>query len=126
MINKLGNPAGWDDQSFRNRPHESRKILNIGTAVQDNGNGILVKIPQGYNVLWLRVINERENVYRVAHVNYQEEQIEKYACFGRGLNEISPDGTTSDSYDYLHKWCPIPLRRQGDYIIYSDKNRLGC
>ncbi len=26
----------------------------------------------------------------------------------------------------MHKWCPIPLRRQGDYIIYSDRNRLGC
>ncbi len=126
VINKLGNPIGWDEQTYRINTYERRKMINIGNTQQNNGNGMLVKVPEGYNVLWLRVLNDRENVYRVTNVNFQDEQIEKYACFARGLNEISPDGTTSDSYDYLNKWCPIPLRRPGDYIIYSDKNRDGC
>ena len=86
---------------------------------------MLVKVPSGYNVLWLRVLNDRQNIYRVTPEDHQDSQVEKIACFGRGLNEISPDGSTSDSYDYLHKWCPIPLRTPGNYIVYSDRNTNG-
>ncbi len=125
IISKVGNPVGWDDQTHRVNEFNKRKILLIGTAPQKNGDGLKINVPDGYNVLWIRVLNDRHNIYRVTPES-DPNQSEKYACSFRGLNEISPDGTTSDSYDYIHKWCPIPLRKSGAYMLYSDINKNGC
>jgi hypothetical protein len=124
IISKVGNPVGWDDQSYRVTEFNKRKILQIGTVAQENENGLKINVPEKYNVLWIRVLNDRHNIFRVRPESDPES--EKYACSFRGLNEISPDGTTSDSFDYIHKWCPIPLRKPGAYMLYSDRNVNGC
>jgi hypothetical protein len=40
VINKLGNPIGWDEQTYRIKTYERRKMINIGNTQQNNGNGM--------------------------------------------------------------------------------------
>ena len=91
----------------------------MGHNPQSNGNGLKVNIPDGYDVLWLRVTNDRWNIFRKAALELEDTVIDKYACFQISLNEISPDGRTSDSFAPLHKWCPMPLHKKRSlYNIY--------
>jgi len=100
-------------------------MLKIGYGPQTNGNGLKVKIPEGYSNIWVRVTNDRTNIFRIAALGELSDSVEKYACFARSLNEISPDGTTSDTYWNVNKWCPMPVHKNGDYIIYTDRDTEG-
>jgi len=100
-------------------------MINIGTNPQSNGNGLKTTIPEGYNVLWLRVSNHVWHVLRVMYLDGQNEEIGKFVCGKRYLNEYSPDGTLSDSYAQQHMWCHIPVFRSGALAIYSDRNTDG-
>jgi len=127
IIQKVGTPSGWDDTSYATNPWNLRRILRIGGGVQSNGNGMLVNIPSGYNVLWIRILNDRWTTFRVQPrrddntVDFSD-QIEIYAGGFRLLNEISPDGAGPDSQWDVNKWMPIPIRAAGKYIIYSAQN----
>jgi len=127
IIRKMGNPSGWDETSYATNPWNSRRILRIGGGVQSNGNGMLVNVPAGYNVLWLRVLNERWTTFRVAAYSPDQQvdfsdSIEIYAGGYRNLNEISPDGAGPDSEWNVHKWMPIPIRAAGSLMVYSAQN----
>jgi len=121
-------PTGWDDTSYSQTLWNNRRILRIGTAnqVQSNGNGLLVNIPSGYDVLWIRVLNERWTTFRVAYTsaqaNFAQDVNEVYAAGYRKLNGIAPDGAGPDSQWDLHQWFPIPIRQQGSLTLYTDKN----
>jgi hypothetical protein len=125
VISKYGSPFGWDELSYRVNEWNSRKMLKIGNGPQTNGNGLKVKIPEGFNNIWVRVTNDRTNIFRIAALEDPSDSVEKYACFARSLNEISPDGSTSDTYWNVHKWCPMPIHKKGDYIIYTDRDTEG-
>jgi hypothetical protein len=125
VISKMGSPSGWDDTTHRVTEWNQRKMLKIGLNPQNTGNGAKVLVPQGYNVMWLRVTNDIYNVFRIASLDFPNDETQKYACFGRFSNEISPDGGTTDSNWNFHKWCPFPLHRTGNYVIYTDRDTHG-
>ena len=123
IFQQRGAPAGWDETSYSSTLWNGRKILKIGAGVQaSNANGIVVHPPSGYNVLWLRVLNDRWETFRVMSAVYTETQQAIYAGGYRNLNEISPDGGSADSYNTAHTWVPIPLYFTGDYYVFSDAN----
>ena len=122
IISKSGNPIGWDDLSHRKNPWNSKLMLKIGSNSQQNEAGIKVTIPDNYDVLWIRVHNDAHiwNIFRVIYADGNKEILPKYAAGQRGLNEISPDGGSSDTYGYFHMWVPIPVIRSGTIVIHSD------
>jgi len=125
IIRKVGNPSGWDETSYVSSTWNGRRILRIGLGAQANGNGLVVNIPSGYDVLWFRCLNDRYTHFRVspyagANDNFEDTDVEVYGCGNRGIGEISPDGAEPDTYYNVHMWTPIPLRKAGKYIVYSD------
>jgi hypothetical protein len=70
-------------------------------------------IPEGKDVLWLRVWNIDYNVFRVTYLDGNKEVLPKIAAGKRFLNEIAPDGGFSDSYNSTHIWVPISVPRSG-------------
>jgi len=122
LISKIGNPTGWDETTHAVNPWNRRRILKIGNGEQSDGNGISTIIPEGYDVLWLRVLNDRWTVFRAKFLDGDREDIGKFACGYRQLNEYSPDGTAPDSFHRLHMWCQIPTARSGRIGIFSEKN----
>ena len=121
IFTKVGTPAGWDETSYSGTKWYLRNILRIGTGVQNSG-GILVNVPAGYNVLWVRVLNDRWETFRLLAANLADASTAIYACGNRGISEISPDGGEPDSYPLLHMWCPMPLYFSGQYYVYADAN----
>jgi len=89
-----------------------------------------VKIPKGYDVIWIRVLNDRWITFRVCpyisdtDFNYPDDSIERYAGGFRSLNGIAPDGAGPYSSWTYHQWMPIPVRGQNTthYMIHSDVN----
>ena len=121
IFEKRGAATGWDETSYSSNLWNGRKILNIGQGVQSsNANGITVHVPSGYNVLWIRVLNDRWETFRVMSAVYTEAQQAIYTGGYRILNEISPDGGSADGYNTVHTWVPIPLYFTGDYWVFSD------
>jgi len=127
IFQKKGTPASWDETSYNQNPWNSKRILRIGLGPNSNGNGLMVNIPDGYNVLWLRILNDRWFTFRVQSLDSENKVDynfvpELYATGYRKLNQYAPDGGSPDSYWDLHMWMPIPLRSSGQYMVYSDKN----
>jgi len=124
---KKGAAGSWDDTSYKVNPWNLRKILRIGIGAQSNGNGMLINVPDGYNVIWLRVLNDRWSTFRVVPVTNDggvsyDEYTEVYAGGFRNLNEISPDGAAPDSQWNVHMWMPIPVRTVQNVMVYSHSN----
>jgi len=131
IIRKIGNPAGWDSTSYAQNPWNGKRILRIGGGVNTNGNGVIVSIPQGYDVLWIQILKDRWTTFRAlpyntnAVANFQD-WTEIYAGGFRNLNEIAPDGGATDSFWNVHKWMPIPIRQGAQqYHLYTDQNSDG-
>jgi len=127
---KRGAPRSWDETSYVSGLWNNRHILNIGNGANSNGNGIKVNIPTGYDVIWLRTLDDRWATFRVApfiddsQANFNpDNQIERYATGFRGINSISPDGAAPDTMWNVHHWMPIPVRGGATaYAIHSDVN----
>lgn len=121
-IYRIGNPSGWDQNTYSSNLWYYKKMISIGSGTNQNGNGISVKVPADYDVIWVRVSGNQFSVLRATSNDFTIS--EKFACGMRGLNEISPDGTAKDASAYNHQWCPIPVRRSlvGDvvYDLHSD------
>jgi len=128
IFQKIGTPGGWDETSYSVNPWNGKRILNIGTGVQRNGNGMRVNIPQGYDVMWIRILGDRWCVLRVdaytPNAPFSFTNVpEIYAGGFRNLNKIAPDGAGSDSYWNVHEWMPIPIRGgAAQYNVYSAQN----
>jgi hypothetical protein len=118
IIEKVGAPHLWMD----NHPvWHGRQILRFGHGKVISQSGLKVNVPEGYDVLWVRVLNERWFHMRVRAVEGDDQgEVEKYACGHRNLNEYSPDGAAPDSKHKIHMWCQIPLRHHGAYLLISE------
>jgi len=122
IIQKVGSPAGWDETSYATNPWNGKRILKIGGGVNNDANGIRVNVPSGgYDVLWIRILNDRWESFRITKDGGQDSS-EIYASGYRRMTAISPDGTSPDSQWDVHAWMPIPIRSAGSYMIYSAQN----
>lgn len=118
IVKKIGAPSYFNDGSYRGSSlWNKRHILNIGNRQEQPGNGIEVKVPIGYDVIWLRCLNDRWETFTVrgGNINFGT-----YACGYRQLNEISPDGGSADSFDTIHMWISVAVRK--DISIYQITN----
>jgi len=118
IFTKKGSPSSWDDTSYASNPWNNRKIIRNGIGYQSNGNGMLVSVPAGYDVLWIRCLSDRWTVFRVMPDSGGNPEV--YVCGLRALNEISPDGAAPDTMWNVHQWMPIPLRAAGSYWVYGE------
>ena len=119
IVKKNGNPIGWDESSYKTNPWNNRLILRIG-GKNTYPNGILVTVPPGKNVIWVRVLNERWNCFQV--YNDAGVLIWIYTGGRRNLNNLAPDGGCPDVTHRLHKWMFMPVPSAGNYIICSGNN----
>jgi len=130
IFTKMGSPKGWDETSYVNSPWNLRHILNIGVGINRNGHGIKVNIPQGYDVIWLRVLSDRWALFRVCPFNdlnqpnfTPQQEVERYGTGYRNLNNISPDGAAPDSQWNVHMWMAFPVRDGATaYAVHSEAN----
>jgi hypothetical protein len=115
IFSKIGDPVGWDENSYTSRnPFNGRPILNIGNNDQVDRNGIELAVPDGYDVFWVRVINDdRWETFnlRPSKVPHSKWGKDITACGRRSLLEISPDGTSPEVSYKFHQWCPMPIRK---------------
>jgi len=125
VIKKVGNPVNIDDTSFRVNPWNKRKLLRMGMGAQPNGNGYKTTIPEGYNVLWLRVSNHVWFTVKVTYLDGNKEYMGSFAAGYRNLNEISPDGCTPDTNNVSHMWFSIAVSRPGEILMSTDVNGDG-
>ena len=122
IIKRVGNPRGNDENSFRINPWQQRKLLSLGNTVQSDGDGYTVSMPEGYNVLWLRLSNHVWFTLKVTYADGDKEFMGKFSGGRRYLNEISPQGDAPDSYRLNHMWINIPVTRSGLLLLQSDVN----
>lgn len=118
VIQKIGD-TNIDDKTYRTKPWNGYPILSIGTNDDPDNKGVAVKVPAGMTVLWVRVLNERWNVFRAADITDPAKPIElgRFGTGFRKLNRISPDGGPNDGSWNFHVWMPIPLIRTGPCLI---------
>ena len=122
-IVKSGNPGGWNDTSYReNNMWNARPILRIGDK-NAFPNGARIKVPDGKNVIWIRLLNERWNTYQI--YDSSGKDLGNFAGGYRNLNHIAPDGGSSDGFWNVHAWIYIPVPGPGDYVLCSGNNVHG-
>jgi hypothetical protein len=87
------------------------------------GNGashdFVVRIPITYDNIWLRVTNDRWNIYGIKHgtstpnsSTFNPETsntLARYSAGYRNLINFTPDGGLPDSGTFTHKWISIPV-----------------
>ena len=121
-ITKSGTPNGWDQTTWKTRSYpennsNGKKLLKIGTN-NDYPNGIKINVPEGKNMIWLRVINgDRYNSFKVFKSNGVNLGV--YGSGYRNLNSLAPDGGTAHNHEW-HTWIMINVPEKGDYIITSN------
>lgn len=109
---------GFDDTSYKTNPWHRLKIIKFGSGESHN---FKIRVPLEYDTIWLRVLNDRWNIYGIPHLQYSYNTtydvsdptispvLARYTGGHRNLNEISPDGGVGDSTAYYHKWVQIPI-----------------
>ena len=114
-IAKSGNPAGWNDSSFKGQLWNGRNLLHIGTK-NAHPNGLLVRVPEGKTVLWIRVLNgDRWESFQV--YTKDGKDLGNFTSGFRQLTKYCPDGSLSDSFWNFHTWMPVPVPGPGEYIV---------
>jgi len=121
IVRKHGNVRYWNSGSYSRRTWYYRHIIRVGRNSATR-TGMETTIPAGYDVLWLRCLNDRWETFNVSFLDGKKEDLGKYTCGYRRLNEISPDGGSPDSYWHLHMWLPIPVQRSGVVVIQAVHN----
>ena len=111
ICKKNGNPSGWNENTYKTNAWNGKHILCIGSGYQSYGNGVLVDVPQGTTVLYLRFISSKYNTFRVVPYNNVDAlDEEKYQGGYRNLLSFTPYGGVQD-FDYsYYEWIAIPIR----------------
>ena len=107
---------GFDNTTYSTAKWHNENMIKFGTGATHD---FKVRIPEEYDTIWLRVTNDRWNIYGVKHGTNTPDPITfdatksntlaRYAAGYRNLVNISPDGGLPDSDTYFHKWIPIPI-----------------
>ena len=114
VFKKSGSPVGWDETSFVKTPYKGYKIIGIGVgkASDDTPTGISVTVPQGKNVIWLRVLN----CDRWTTLGLKGNGVNIINTTGyRNTIKMSPDG--AEDRGTCHRWVPYPVSGTGTYYV---------
>ena len=132
-IAKLGNPAVPSDWNTRHGPQNlwnKRTIVQFGTNNDADGNGAVVTLPDGYDTVWVRLLNDRWNVIK-AYILEGDALNQDLGLWAGGAraHSICPDGSISDSdgtdathtanRHNHHQWFAVPVGRAGRIALIS-------
>jgi hypothetical protein len=107
-IKQIGNP-NTDITAFKNGDGwAGRPMLRFGDNVETDGNGMLVNIPSGYSVLWIRFLNERRQLVKIYYdtTDSTGAYTDIVGIFGneqRRSTKYSPDGGGSNCFTKTRK-----------------------
>jgi hypothetical protein len=113
VITKGDMTSEYDETSYATTLWNKRKLIKYGSsAIHD----FKVNMPIEYDIVWLRVTNDRVNLYGTFHSTSagtgsadSAEYYARYAGGYRNLITFTPDGGMTDSSQFYHKWVPIPI-----------------
>lgn len=105
--------SGYDETSYATNLWNKRKMIKFGSAAIHD---FKVNMPADYDIVWLRVTNDRWNIYSTFHSTSAgtgsadtASYYARYAGGHRNLINFAPDGGMTDSTQWQHKWVPIPI-----------------
>lgn len=116
-IQKLGAPSRYDEYS--GNTWNDRHIICFGGNDDKDGNGALVKIPPGFDTVWVRVLGDRWQAIKAVFQDGNREDLGIYVGGNRAANCYCPDGSLTDGYTTVHQWLPIPAGRSGNLALVS-------
>ncbi|XP_047132045.1 uncharacterized protein LOC124811033 [Hydra vulgaris] len=119
IIKKVGNPP-YDDTSYA-RKSEGKEMIQYGSADKNSENGAKIIIPDGYNILWIRIPGNRTTLINATFNDGNRENIGKL-IFGQESISISSESIPNDELYKNHIWVPIPVKRSGNIILVSGAN----
>jgi len=130
-ITKLGNPQ-YDETAYSVNLWFERRLIKFGTNNEADGNGAQVRIPDGYDTVWVRVLGDRWTAIHAYFLDGQKEDLGLWAGGYRAANCYCPDGTLSDGCIFIrdngnrtgHQWLPIPARRAGSLALIAKPNTV--
>jgi hypothetical protein len=123
VCKKIGIPGGWNDRSHpESNKWNGQALINLGVQRQNYGNGMTVQVPNGYDLIWLRVTNHVWARFTVTYWDNGRHDLGQFAAGYRNLNEISPDGGTPDAFHKHHMWMSIPVKKSGEHMIRSSQH----
>lgn len=121
IIDKNGNPNGWDDTSWNEeKPWNERPILRIGFK-NIFPNGLRVNVPSGKKVIWIRCLNDRWISLQLYKMDGTD--LGNFCSGFRSSHHYSPDGGEQDSMWNLHTWFPIPVPNDNSSYILTSGNK---
>lgn len=131
IIKGTNNP-GFDMTTYATAKWHNENMIKFGSGV---AHDFKVRIPLGFDTIWLRVTNDRWNIYGVKHgtstpntpVFSQETSntLARYSAGHRNLVTMTPDGGVLDGETYFHKWVPIPVDKSMNPTIVN-VNGVDC
>lgn len=93
----------WPENNLK-----GKKLIKFGGNNEVDGSGAIIRVPVEYNVVWVRILNERWTNMKATYVA-DGDVIGNYASGFRNLNRLAPDGGTNDALWNTFDWIPIPL-----------------
>ena len=114
VIAKKGTPSNWNDTTYKTNLFNGLPILNVGSDPTNTfTNGLTITVPINKNVIWLRILNERNTCFTL--FDNGGNIVGSYASTNRNLCKLSPNGGLSD-YN-THAWMPMPVPTSGTYVL---------
>lgn len=132
LIAKGNSNTGYDGTTYATAKWNDENMIRYGTGV---AHDFIVRIPVTYDMIWLRVTNDRWNIFGIKHgtstpnnATFNQETsntIARYSAGFRNLINFSPDGGLPDSGTWTHKWVSIPVdKNKNNNIVVV--NGISC
>ena len=120
-IQKRGQPAGYNDTRHATEATawNDRRLICFGEKVTGDA-GALVKVPEGYDTLWVRVAGDMHISIRAKFIDGAKEDLGYWSGGRRSANCYCPDGSLSDGHARFHQWVPIPVGRSGQVLLIDE------
>ncbi len=132
LIAKGLNNPGFDNTSYATAKWNSENMIKFGSGA---AHDFIVRIPVTYDTIWLKVTNDRWNIYGVKHGTSTptptpfnqgtSNTLARYTAGYRKLVNFTPDGGLPDSATSTHKWVPIPIDKDKNNTLVTI-NGVSC
>ncbi|MFN7759931.1 MAG: hypothetical protein ACK5RE_04545 [Pseudanabaena sp.] len=123
--NDLPNTS-YDNTTWKAKGSSSwREAIRYGVGKEDSG-GAIVKIPSGYDTVWVRLANAHE--WNIVNAQFSTDgqvfrNLGNWTGGFRNGNCYCPDGSLGDSSRPYHQWLPIPVGQSGQVkLIHKGDN----
>lgn len=125
-IQKRGDPKGFNDTRHATEATawNGRRQICFGEKAAGDA-GALVKVPEGYDTLWVRVPGDLTYAIYAKFIDGAKEDLGYWSAGLRRGNCYCPDGSLSDGYAKVTQWVPIPVGRSGQVLLIDQVGSPG-